>query len=93
MAGHTSTQCPPCRFSHDGKLLGVASEEPALEVFRTDTGASLGKVMLRACPADVAWNPTRPLLAIPGGSDRDSTGMEHGLVDLRWVPGGHSGVL
>lgn len=58
-------------------------------MYNLNTGASLGKAVLRACPADVAWNPKRALIAMPGGTERDSSGTEQGLVDLRWIPTNH----
>ncbi|KFM28981.1 THO complex subunit 3 [Auxenochlorella protothecoides] len=73
-------------FSHDGQYLAIVSEEPALEVVNLRTGANLGKQVLRTCPVDVAWNPRRHILAFPGASERDGSGAEHGLVELRYLP-------
>lgn len=76
----------PYRFSHDGQYLAIVSEEPALEVVNLRTGANLGRQVLRTCPVDVAWNPRRHILAFPGASERDGSGAEHGLVELRYLP-------
>jgi len=50
-------------FSHDGKLIAMASEDLCVSVAHVDTGASVAKIPVSSPTFSIAWHPKRYLLA------------------------------
>eukprot|EP00128_Syssomonas_multiformis_P018851 Colp12_sorted_trinity150504_noHs@18672 len=50
-------------FSHDGQLLGSASEEPVIEIAYVETGETVCRLDTNGAVSGIAWHPSKLLLA------------------------------
>ena len=72
-------------FSHDGRYLASASEDPTIDIADLATNELAHSVPASAAMNSVAWHPSRHLLAY-AGDHKDRTGRDEGSLRIFGFP-------